>query len=607
MWVIFTYTKSSMPPDDIEQKLDDKEKPADEFDKVITEFDQPTPVELAGIEAQPQPEFVESAGQLSSWERLKARLASKKLWITIFLMVAVVLLGAWFVQTSRLWMVNALGGRAILTVTVLASGSGNQGMAELQNAIVTVNGRTFTTNQQGKAIVTGQHYGLVSVMVIKKGYQMAGTQRMLDFDPFFNKLGGKDADVAARNVRLIVRAVGLPASFKAVDWLTGQPITRAQYQIGDVQAHPDANGQVNFTAPVSGTVMVKSNLFGAYVDKTFEVTAGNKTSAINFVPTGTHYFLHNQDGKVNLYGSDLDGSNQQLLVAGTGKEVPEAAFMASPSGKYGVLVSGRDGAQEASTGLTVVRLYVVDLTSHQLTQVDEAPHFALADWAGDKLPYYKYFSNASTALRIVDLATGKVNNIAKSSNFSALVVSLSQVAYAATNDSAGTAQQQPALHVYNSVTGAGKQVAAAVNGQSVMQITSERLAYQSADDQKWHEYNFKTGARTDIIQPSVSAMQKFASTLSPDGSKALRLDYVNGKFVLYAKNMSTGEEKQLYASAGLTGPIRWVGSTVTFRVVDDTGAADFVISPSGGDPKKISDVTPTITNNYTDSQQFKWY
>src|SRR2546429_1474751 len=51
--------------------------------------------------SEPQPEFVEPAEQLSFWGRLKVRLTSKRLWLTIILGLVALLLGAWFIQTSR--------------------------------------------------------------------------------------------------------------------------------------------------------------------------------------------------------------------------------------------------------------------------------------------------------------------------------------------------------------------------------------------------------------------------------------------------------------------------------------------------------------------------
>lgn len=72
------------------------------------------------------------------------------------------------------------------------------------------------------------------------------------------------------------------------------------------------------------------------------------------------------------------------------------------------------------------------------------------------------------------------------------------------------------------------------------------------------------------------------------------VDERDGKGVLLNYEHDTKQEKTLQAQGGIKSPIRWLDEDhVVYRVADGRETADYVMSLSGGEPKKVRDVTNT--------------
>lgn len=590
-----------MSTDNIEHKLAQKEKPDTGIDLDIKQIEQAngaseTAAETAQLE-EPRPQFIDP-NHPSFGQRLKAMLRSKKFWLLFVLSLLILIVAVWFIQPTRIWLLNAVGQRTKLEITVLTPAEGKQPAAQLKNATVVVNGRSFKTDQNGKVTVADQPYGNVMITATKRGYEEAHVERVYDFDPFFYRFGGKDADDAARNIQLSMRSVGVAVSFKAVDWLSGQPITTGEFIIGDIKAKADEQGVVAFKAPPeeSGKVGVRSNFGGGFTDKSFDISLTEKTApTITFVPAGKHYFLSKRSGAQSVYNTNLDGSEPSEIIPGTGRETDHTMFSVSPSGKYGVLASARDGAKN-SQNMLLERLYVVDLEKKILTQVDEGVGLRFADWSGDRLVYVRNGvgteGGEQAAVRSVDVTTGKASDIATgATSFGRIIVGFDQVIFAQnTSGKDGLAATQVLKRV-DLKTGAAREL-----GTTALTITQpdfDRVAFQTFPDQKWHEFNMNTGQLKDASRPPESASLVFLGTPSPDGTKRIVIDRVDGKFTLSTKTTTDGALKQLYAAGGLSGPIRFIGDTIVFRMTTTQETADYVVSLKGGEPKKITDVTAT--------------
>lgn len=549
---------------------------------------------------QPAPQSIQpAAGKHSFGRKITRLLKSWKFWLGLVGVLLFASIIVWFTQPARWWAVNLFGARNTLSITAISPGEGSKSKrASLKNVTVTVNGRQYHTDNQGKLTVPGVPYGHVAIIASKAGYQSIDYGVNLDFDPFLHKFGGKAQDDAARSIELSLAGTGIPVAFKVVDALSGKPVTAGEFTIGDVVAKPDDQGQVSLRIPGTDAskVTVTTNFGGSYVDKQFDITLGAPNQQVSVVPGGRHYFVSKRDGTLTVYGINLDGSDVQPIVTGTGQETSEIAFAVSPDGKYGILSSSRDGARNSRHDV-LQRVYVVNLQTKQLTRVDEGVAVAFADWSGDTLVYtttaYDSTGNAyPTTLRSVDATTQRIYNFETAESISVSTVAFDRVAYQKIISSGPDQPTSPVLRVAQ-VNGTGmKTLGEQVDYGSYAQIDFDRIDFKTAQDQAWHEYNFNTDNLKTIAQPiGVDTTVQYLAALSADGGQRLMVSRIDGKYALLAKNMATGAIQKLYSAGGLAGPIRMVGNVVTYRVNDASQTTDYAIPSTGGDPHKITDAT----------------
>ena len=539
-------------------------------------------------------------------------LRKPKFWLSLFALLIAAAAALWFMQSTRWWLVNLFGARNTLTITTISPGEGKASASELRNVAVAVNGTTYHTDSKGQLKIPNVPYGNVTIAATKNGFQSVSYGVVLDFDPFLHKFGGASTDNAARNVTLSLKSTGIPVSFHVVDWLSGRPVGTGEFAVGDLVAKPDSQGLVSLRVPGTDakSVTVDANFSGAYVDKKFDVPIGGAAPVIPVVPGGRDYFLSNRTGVLSVYSSNLDGSDVQTVVAGTGQETEETNFAVSPDGKYGVLSSSRDGADNSHHDL-LQRVYVVDLTTKQMTQVDEGVKVTFADWSSDELIYTTTAYDASSnnypvTLRGVDVSAGRVYNFESADDINVSTVSQGKVLYLRTSNSGPDQPSSPILREAPVNATTSQTLGDQVTYDSYIQQDFDRVDFKTDQDQAWHEYDLSTDQLQTISQPtSGSNTAQYLSTASSDGSKHLLIDQVDGQPTLFTKDGS-GKQTPIYGDGGLSGPIRWVGDSVLiYRVVTATQTADYAVSLETGKSQKITDVT--ALNSSTGNQRFSFY
>ena len=585
--------------------------------------DQPVVHLTPPVESTPPPSFQPSKPKRSFKQKLGALLRSRKFWLVFIVTLIALSLALWFVQPTRWWLVNLFGNRNTLTITTIAPGEGKAKVSRLGNVAVTIDGKSYKTDAKGSLTVPNVPYGKISVGAKKAGYQDVSYGVTLDQDPFLHRLGGQETDDAARKVELSLKATGIPVAFKVVDSLSGKPVNVGEFTIGDVVAKPDDQGLVSIKIPGTddSKVAVSTNFGGKYVDQKFDIalddtaTPNAKTMPeIKVVPGGKHYFVSKRSGVLTVYSSNLDGSDVQSIVAGTGQETDSTAFAVSPDGKFGVLSSSRDGARNSKQDM-LQRIYVVDLTTKQITKVDEGVNVTFADWSASTLVYTTTAYDATankypTTLRSVDTSSKRVYNFESADFISVGTVAFDKVVYQKYVNTGPDAATSPVLRVSPVNAAAMKTLGEKTDFGTYLQLDFDRIAFKTGHDQAWHEYNLNTDQSKSISQPSSGSNTiQYISTAGGDGGKRLMIDRVDGKYTLFVKDMSTGATIPLYGADGLGGPISWTGDVITYRVVNAQETADYAISLNGGKPVKITDVTATSSTQgaVTDLQRFRFY
>lgn len=587
--------------------------------------DQPVVHLTPSVDNTPPPSsFQPSRPKRTFKQKLGALLRSRKFWLLFIATLIVAGLALWFVQPTRWWLVNSFGARNTLTITTIAPGEGKAKVSRLGNVAVTVNGKSYKTDAQGKLTVPDVPYGKIAVTAKKAGYQDVSYGVTLDQDPFLHRFGGQETDDAARKIELSVKAIGIPVAFKVVDSLSGKPVNVGEFTIGDVVAKPDDQGLVSVKIPGTddARITVSTNFGGKYVDQKFDIALDDTATPnvktipeIKVVPGGKHYFVSKRSGVLTVYSSNLDGSDVQPIVAGTGQETDQTAFAVSPDGKYGVLSSSRDGARNSKQDM-LQRVYVVDLASKQLTKVDEGVSVRFADWSAGTLVYtttaYDTTTTNSypTTLRSVDTNSKRVYNFESADFISVGTVAFDKVVYQKYVNTGPDALASPILRVSPVNAAALKTLGEKTDFGTYLQLDFDRIAFKTGHDQAWHEYNLNTDQSKSISQPSSGSNTiQYIGTAEGDGEKRLMIDRVDGKYTLFVKDMSNGAVTALYGADGLGGPISWVGDVIVYRVVNAQETADYAISLNGGKPAKITDVTATSSTQgaVTDLQRFRFY
>ncbi|HEU5187562.1 MAG TPA: hypothetical protein VFT87_03595 [Candidatus Saccharimonadales bacterium] len=536
--------------------------------------------------------------------KLKRLLKSKKFWIILVLSLLALAVAAWFIQPSRVYVVNKLGLKVPVKITTATMAEANKPSATLKNVAVTVNGADFTSNDEG-VVQTQLPYGRVSVTASKSGYEPASQTEFYDFNPFFNLIGAQPKNGAERSLALELKSVGLPLTFGAKDWLTGNPITAGKFSVGDTVAEPNAQGVVSLKVPPTDatTIKIKSAFGGTYNDIEFEAKIQETPlQTFEFVPAGKDYFVSKRSGQLAIYSSNLDGTQVTEIVPPSANETAAIGFAVSPSGKFAALTSTRDGKKD-SGGQLLQKLYVVNLANNQLTVLDEGRWFDFVDWSGDTL-VYTTAASATSAQRLssADLAANKKIDLGTASAYGTVRVSMGVAVYQvyhASGDSA--AINNPELRTIPVKGGTEKNIGNKVD--VVTQTDFDKIAYQTSD-KAWHQFDVNTSQVTNIAAPT-STERAYLGSTSPDGQTRLLIDRIDGKNTLIAENVANGQEKQLYGAAGLQAPVRWIGNTIVFRIADAQQTADYGLSITGGQPKKITDVTHTT--NLFDASYFGFY
>ncbi|HZM63893.1 MAG TPA: hypothetical protein VFB59_02045, partial [Candidatus Saccharimonadales bacterium] len=118
----------------------------------------------------------------------------------------------------------------------------------------------------------------------------------------------------------------------------------------------------------------------------------------------------------------------------------------------------------------------------------------------------------------------------------------------------------------------------------------EELSLQTATG--WYKLNLKSGAASEISEPSSYANRIFATNQA--GMQSLWVD----KSSLQLHDISSAKSTALHTQDGLTYPVRWLTDTAAiFRVSTGQEIADYIISSQGGAARKLGIVSGTFGIN----------
>lgn len=490
--------------------------------------------------------------------------------------LSVLLLGA--IPPSRYFVLNTAGVRSKASIIVLDDSTDRP----LKNVQVTLGSVSAKTDITGKATFAKIRLGRQTLKIEKRAF--AAMTKKVTIGWGSNPLGNSQ-----------IQPVGAQYVFYVSDWLSNKAVTSAEASSGEFNAVSDKEGKIVLTIDASDNEDLDVTVHAKeYRDEVLKLDLSNKAQVdVKLVAKRKQAFVSKRSGKYDLYKIDVDGKNEQLVLAGTGNESENLTLISHPTDEEVAFVSTRDNVRNKD-GYLLSTLTIIDLDDNSTETVAQSEEIRLLGWSSERLVFVQVAAGASAGnpkrQRLVsyDYKTNEKQELASSNNFNDLTLIGNTVYYAPGN----LYNSSAANHFYSQrVDGANK--TSLLDGEiwTVFRNSYDGLVLSGNDS--WYDY---TVGEAKAIRRSGAPnnLQDRIYTNSPDGKTSLWVDERDGKNTLLLHNIQSDNDKTLKAQAGLMSPIRWLNnSTLVYRIQTPGESADYVMSVNGGEAKKIRDVTRT--------------
>lgn len=561
-----------------------KEEPTDsdpDLDKVVDEIAESDSDKLLKVEdkeramaAAPPPK--KSFGQKVKnffkawWGNPKSRNAT-------LVFIVLVIIGLVAYPTTRYFLLNTAGVRAKASVMVLD----NSTQQPLKNVTVTVGGQTAATDENGKVQLEKVKLGSTQLVIKKRAFATIDKKIVLGWGS--NPLGEAKLEPA-----------GVQYTFKLSDFLSGNPIEKAEAVSGESSAFSDKDGKLVLTLDKdqadANEVTIKAK---DYRDEKRDLGDDMSEQQISMVPSHKHAFVSKRSGKLDVYKIDVDGTNEEVVLAGSGAEQDDMVIVPSSSDNNIAVVSTRDN-QRNGDGYLLHVLNVINLDDNKVTTVARSERIQIIGWSSGRLVYVQIAEGASGTnpkrhrLMSYNLEKEESQELASANYFNDVLMANNTIYYAP----AAAYQNGSDVSLFKiSPDGTNKQSVYSKETWNIFRTDFEQLTI--AVQQDWFEYSLLTQKAPNKITPPANPRSRIYIN-SPDGKRSIWIDSRDGKGALIVYD--TGEKKETVAKteSGLKYPANWVSNdTLVYRIATDQETADYVINLSGGEAKKIRDVTNT--------------
>lgn len=324
----------------------------------------PEPTEVPSEEHEAAPKSKPSG--TSRLDRFKSWYTQRKKWTIPASVVLFILLLAAIPLTRY-----TIAGTVIkhdLSVKVLDATAGTP----VSGATVSLGSSSAETDGTGKAILHKVKAGRHTVSFSKKYYQNQ-TAKLL-------------APILSQKTtpQIQMTATGRQVKISVANLINKKVLSDVDIKVADISAKTDKNGSALIVLPAGTTEKAATLSLDGYNDAKVTVKVSNdkiQENDFNLTPAGKVYFLSKLSGKIDVVKTDLDGTNRQTVLAGTGKEDDTGTvLLASRDWKYLALLSKRAGGTPA--------LYLIETSNDNLTTIDEGnADFSLSGWVDDNFVY----------------------------------------------------------------------------------------------------------------------------------------------------------------------------------------------------------------------------
>jgi len=333
------------------------------------------------------------------WEHKKIRYGSL---ITLFLVITLLI----FIPTTRYGILNLSGVRVESSMTVV---DGNTSLP-LKNIKVVLQNKEAKTDDKGTVTFSGLKLGSSKLVLDKIGY--AKYEKNLTLGWGSNPLGPQP-----------LIATGTQFTFVLSDWLSDKPIQDAEASSGENIATSDESGKITLTVGDLGDNTEATIKADGYREESIKLSDVNEEDYIvKMVPAKKHVFVSNRNGYYDLYKIDVDGKNEEVLLAATKKEREVPFVLPHQTRDIVAYISSRDGDTNIDN-FVLDGLFIVDVNSGEALKIARSEQLQLIGWVGNKLIYVAVVEGVSAGnsqrsrIFSYDVDSGDKNELAASNYF----------------------------------------------------------------------------------------------------------------------------------------------------------------------------------------------
>lgn len=287
--------------------------------------------------------------------------------VAVLAAVVVIVVVLFAVPTTR----YAMAGLVIKKdVTVLVTD--NQTGKPISDAQLNLNGKNLKTDNTGKATFTSVPVGPITIKADKKYYE-AGS------------VGITVPIISPVEMGVIkLQATGRQVPVTVLNKISGKPVANAALAVLDTSVKTNEEGKAIIVLPADKATEKAAITLDGYNSLEAEITVTEREDTKNtfsIAPAGKIFFLSKRTGKINVMKSNLDGTNPEIVVAGTGKEDEgDTVLLAARDWSYLALRAKRDSDKP--------KLYLIDTATSKLTVIDEGDAtFTPVGWHNDQFIY----------------------------------------------------------------------------------------------------------------------------------------------------------------------------------------------------------------------------
>ncbi len=498
-------------------------------------------------------------------------------WLTVVLLGAAIAV-ATAVPASRYFILNNLGARASSSMVIRDQAT----RQPLKNVEVSLSGQTSKTDKDGKVHLQNLKLGSQTLIVKKVAYADANKSLVIGWGS--NPLGD-----------FHLKAVGTKYKFKVTDFLSKKPIAKAEASSGEASALSNEKGEIVLTVPQTGKdrVEVEIKAENYRIEKRTLSNEQKETAEVQLVPYKKHVFISKRSGTYDVYKVDVDGKNEEKVLAGNGSEQIQTMSLSShPTKNMAALISSRDNIKN-SDGYNMSTLTLIDLNDNSATKITQSERIQLIDWVGDRLIYVKVAegskpdSTERNRLVSYDLASETEKELASTNYFNDMVAVKGAVYY---SPAAYNVNGSVGLFKIN-IDGSNKKTVYDKEVWKLLRTSYDKLSVSMGEE--WFELNLDNDALTR--QDGSPAVQKTRVYFDgPGNAMSLWVDERDGKGTLLKYDQKSKSDKVIQSQAGLKNPVRWLSEKhVIYRISNNQETADYILNTDGGEARKIRDVTDT--------------